>query len=127
MPPSLLPASMPASPIWHNGCWPLPAQNLKCCLPMSLKRFFSPWSVIPMKRSMKKSWGNAEELSYALGWRVIRVGDKNIVFHAAMCKDFVLKSAFVPKTKWGLYCFSTAAHSAVNDLLPEFFSSLYQL
>jgi len=90
-----------------------------------LEEVFKPVVGVPLKRSMKKSWGNAEELSYAMGWRVIRVGDKDIVFHCGHVEGFHAEIGFCPEDKVGIVLLFNGSTSAVNDLLPMFFSSLY--
>jgi hypothetical protein len=90
-----------------------------------LKEVFRPVVSVPMKRSMKKSWGNAENLSYALGWRVIRVGNKDIVFHCGHVEGFHAEIGFCPEDKVGIVLLFNGSAPAVNDLLPEFFSTLY--
>jgi beta-lactamase class C len=90
-----------------------------------LEEVFKPVVDVPMKRSMKKSWGNAEELSYAMGWRVIRVGDKDIVFHCGHVEGFHAEIGFCPEDKVGIVLLFNGSTSAVNDMLPFFFSSLY--
>jgi len=95
-------------------------------LPASmLEEVYKPVVGVPMKRSMKKSWGNAEELSYAMGWRVIRVGDKDIVFHCGHVEGFHAEIGFCPEDKVGIVLLFNGSTSAVNDMLPVFFSSLY--
>ena len=91
-----------------------------------LEEVFKPVVGVPMKRSMKKSWGNAEDLSYALGWRVIRVGNKDIVFHSGHVEGFLAEVGFCPEDKVGIVLLFNGSTSAVNDLLPGFFSSLYR-
>jgi beta-lactamase class C len=91
-----------------------------------LEEVFKPVVRVPMKRSMKKSWENAEELSYALGWRVIRVGNKNIVFHGGHVEGFRAEIGFCPEDKVGIVLLFNSSTNAVNDLLPVFFSNLYR-
>jgi beta-lactamase class C len=91
-----------------------------------LKEVYKPVVGVPLKRSMKKSWGNAEDLSYALGWRVIRVGNKNIVFHSGHVEGFLAEIGFCPEDKVGIVLLFNSSTSAVNTLLPGFFSNLYR-
>ena len=96
-------------------------------LPASvLTEVFKPVVGVPLKRSMKKSWGNAENLSYAMGWRVIRVGNKNIVFHSGHVEGFLAEIGFCPEDKVGIVLLFNGSTSVVNTLLPGFFSNLYR-
>jgi beta-lactamase class C len=90
-----------------------------------LDEVFSPVVNIPMKRSMKRSWGNAQDLSYALGWRVIRVGNKNIVFHSGHVEGFRAEIGFCPEDKVGIVLLFNGGNPDINNLLPVFFSNLY--
>jgi beta-lactamase class C len=91
-----------------------------------LEEVFKPVVEIPMKRNIQRSWENAEELSYALGWRVIRVGDKNIVFHGGHVEGFRAEIGFCPEDKVGIVLLFNSNTAAVNDLLPVFFNNLYR-
>jgi beta-lactamase class C len=75
---------------------------------------------------MKRAWENAENLSYALGWRVIRMGNKNIVFHGGHVEGFRAEIGFCPEDKVGIVLLFNGNAPAVNDLLPVFFNNLYR-
>jgi beta-lactamase class C len=90
-----------------------------------LEEVYTPVVAIPLKRSIKRSWGGAENLSYALGWRVIRTGNKNIVFHGGLVQGFRAEIGFCPEDKVGIVMLFNGNTAAVNDLLPGFFNILY--
>jgi beta-lactamase class C len=94
--------------------------------PGVLEEVFQPVVDIPMKRSIKKAWGNADEFSYALGWRIIRVGNKTIVFHAGHVQGFLAEIGFCPEDKVGIVLLFNSNTHFTNNLLPSFFENLYQ-
>jgi beta-lactamase class C len=93
--------------------------------PEVLREVFMPVVEIPMRRGYKKAWGGADNLYYALGWRVVRVGDKQIVFHGGHVQGFRAEIGFCPEDKVGIVMLFNANTSVVNNLLPEFFRQLY--
>jgi len=94
--------------------------------PDVLEEVFEPVIDIPIKRSIKKAWGNADEFSYALGWRVIRIGDKTIVFHLGHVQGFLAEIGFCPEDQVGIVMLFNSNTHFNNDLLPSFFENLYQ-
>ena len=94
--------------------------------PEVLEEVLQPVVEIPMRRSFKKAWGNAEELSYALGWRVIKSGNKTIVFHLGYVQGFLAEIGFCPEDKVGIAMLFNSNTHYNNDLLASFFENLYQ-
>ena len=94
--------------------------------PDVLKEVFQPVVEIPMRRSLKRTWGNAESFSYALGWRIIQVGDKKIVFHGGHVQGFRAEIGFCPEDKVGIVLLFNGNSQTMNNMLPEFFDVLYQ-
>jgi beta-lactamase class C len=94
--------------------------------PDVLDEVFQPVVDIPMRRRFKRSWGNAERLSYALGWRTIQVGDRKFVFHSGVVQGFRAEIGFCPDDKVGIVLLFNGNSSAINDILPTFFDNLYR-
>lgn len=94
--------------------------------PDVLEAVFQPVVKIPMRRSVKRTWMNAEEFSYALGWRVIRAADKIFVFHSGYVQGFRAEIGFCLQDKVGIVMLFNGNAHFINDLLPSFFENLYQ-
>ncbi|MBN1415592.1 MAG: beta-lactamase family protein [Bacteroidales bacterium] len=93
--------------------------------PDVLEEVFQPVVEIPMRRSYRRSWGNADELSYAMGWRTIRVDNRKIVFHSGYVQGFRAEIGFCPDDKVGIVLLFNGNSQDVNNMLPEFFDNLY--
>ncbi len=94
--------------------------------PGVLEEVFQPVVNIPMKRSFKKAWGNADEFSYALGWRVIKSGNRTFVFHLGHVQGFLAEIGFCLEDKVGIVMLFNSNTHFHNDLLASFFENLYQ-
>jgi beta-lactamase class C len=94
--------------------------------PDILNQVYQPVVEIPMKRSVRRVWGGADKLNYAMGWRVAQVGNKTFVFHGGHVDGFCAEIGFCPEDQIGIVILINANSPLANNLVPEFFSNLYR-
>ncbi len=88
-----------------------------------LELFYTP--VIPTKNSMpwlkKELPGSDIKASYGLGWRILDLNNRRIIFHGGWLKGFLNIIAFIPDRKIGIVILhnsetSFALKTAINFL-----------
>ncbi len=72
-------------------------------------------------REMRDWNGQLSQAWYALGWRVLHVGDRNVVYHGGFVNGFRAEIAFDRKEKIGIVVLSNAVSSFIGDSMPRFF------
>lgn len=83
------------------------------------KRVFTSWD-----DKYYNSWEKADSSYYGLGWRSIRLNEKNIVFHGGQVNSYRCELAFDPVTKTGIVALFNSPCDLSNTIVPLVFSVL---
>ncbi len=83
------------------------------------KRVFTSWD-----DKYYNSWEKADSSYYGLGWRSIRLNEKNIIFHGGQVNSYRCEIAFNPLTKTGVVALFNSPCDLSNIIVPLVFSVL---
>jgi beta-lactamase class C len=83
------------------------------------KRVFTSWD-----DKYYNSWEKADSSYYGLGWRSIRLNEKNVVFHGGQVNSYRCEIAFDPITKTGVVALFNSPCDLSNTIVPLVFSVL---
>lgn len=72
-------------------------------------------------REMRDWDGQLRSAWYALGWRVLNVGKRTIIYHGGFVNGFRTEIAFDRKEKIGIVVLSNAVSSFIGESMPSFF------
>lgn len=75
-------------------------------------------------REMRDWNGQLRSAWYALGWRVLHVGNRNLIYHGGFVNGFRTEIAFDRKEKVGIVVLSNAVSSFIGDSMPHFLNCM---
>jgi beta-lactamase class C len=87
----------------------------------TLDYVFTPVIKTDKERRLFPHWINREDASYAIGWRVLNVGDRTIIYHGGYVNGFKCEIAFDRKEKIGICALFNAHTPFCNQCIPAFF------
>jgi len=88
----------------------------------ALAEIFRPNIGIPLKDKAIGNWASMmDRAHYALGWRVLKCGSDNLVYHGGYVNSFRTELALLPADGIGIAVLTNAPSRFISDCLPAFF------
>ncbi len=86
----------------------------------TLDSLYKPNVRVPMRYYYRRSWPGIQKISYAMGWRVMEVGEEKIIYHGGYVNSYSSAVALDPENRWAIAILSNAPTGFVSDMLPGF-------
>jgi len=79
------------------------------------------------ERRQYRRWEGFEEANYSMGWRNIKLADKNLMYHSGYVNEYISQIAIDRERKIGICILANAPDSTIRRALPEFLKNYEQL
>jgi len=86
----------------------------------TLDSLYKPNVGVPMRYYYRRSWPGIQKTSYAMGWRVMEIGEEKIIYHGGYVNSYSSAVALDPENRWAIAILSNAPTGFVSDMLPSF-------
>lgn len=86
----------------------------------------TPRIVTPVKYVSSRTWGDLQNKEYGMGWRILTVNGKKVVYHGGFVEGYRAEIAFCPEKEIGIVMLQNSANTLAVEAVPNFINAFFK-
>lgn len=86
----------------------------------------TPRIVSPVKYVTSATWGDLQKKEYGLGWRILTLQGKKVIYHGGFVEGYRAEIAFCPEKEVGIVVLINSANTLAVEAVPHFMNSFFE-
>lgn len=91
-----------------------------------LQAISQPQVNCPLKRRNSSLWGEIQKKEYSLGWRILTIQNKKILYHGGFVEGYRAEIAFCPESQIGMVMLLNSPNLLALEAVPQFVKSYFE-